>query len=374
MTHSPSITKSNHNITFQADLISPKKFKNNNPNHFHGGQLIEIAKQYEIPLDEWIDLSTGINPNGYPANGIPESVWNRLPENNDKLVETAAQYYQCHTNSLLPVSGTQFAIQVIPGLFSQSTIGLIQPGYYEHAKHWKKHNHTIVSFEHNPENDAETNLALINQINKKIHELDVLLIINPNNPTGLIFSKQQLLQWQEILLKQNSYLIVDEAFMDSNTCNSLISSISRPNLIILRSTGKFFGLAGIRLGFVFSNQSILNKISELQGPWPISGPSRWLAQKALADAQWQKETLVEIQKNSRRLQSLLSIHHLKPNGGTDLYQWIKTSYATKIYHHLNKHGILTRLFSDPSSLRVGLPKNEIEWQKLELALHSCKLQ
>ncbi len=331
----------------------------------HGGQLNLIAKKYNIPVSNWLDLSTGINPNCYPISTIPVSVWNRLPENNDKLIQHASNYYQC--SSLIAVAGTQVAIQILPSLFSKSTVGLIQPGYYEHAKHWLEHNHTLIKFEH----DATDSAKLIDEINNKINTLDILLIINPNNPSGICFSKQQLIQWHDILTKRNAYLIIDEAFMDSEQSNSLLDTELRPNLIILRSLGKFFGLAGIRVGFVFSNKLILDKITKSQGPWPISGPSRWLACKALADNVWQDQTRTELQKKCNRLKSLLSRHNLTPCGGTNLFQWIQTPNAESIFQNMNQQAILIRLFKNPSSLRFGLPKNEAQWKKLDKALYLC---
>ncbi len=338
--------------------------KLNNSNS-HGGQLNFIAKKYNIPVSNWLDLSTGINPNCYPVSSIPVSVWNRLPENNDELIQKAASYYQC--KSLVAIAGTQVAIQLLPSLFSKSTVGLIQPGYYEHAKHWGEHNHTLIKFQH----DTTDHVKLIDKINNKIHTLNVLVIINPNNPSGICFSKQQLTQWHNILIKRNAYLIIDEAFMDSEQSNSLLDTELLPNLIILRSLGKFFGLAGIRVGFVFSNKLILDKILKLQGPWPISGPSRWLACKALADNVWQDQTRKELRIKSNRLKSLLSRHNLAPCGGTNLFQWVKTQNAEIIFHNMNQQAILIRLFKNPSSLRFGLPKNEAQWEKLDKALYLC---
>lgn len=356
-------------ITSIGKKNGPEIFSRNTDNHIHGGQLIKVAKKYNIPLSEWVDLSTGINPNGYPIPAIPQSVWNRLPEKGDELHKTAAQYYQC--DSLIAVAGSQVAIQLIPTLFSKCSIGLIQPGYYEHAKHWQQHNHNIIRFQHNPTKNNNEELALITQINNKIHSLDALVIINPNNPSGICFSKQQLLSWHEILMRKNAYLIIDEAFMDTDNTNSMLSNNILPNLIILRSIGKFFGLAGIRLGFVFSNKTILNKISDIQGPWPISGPSRWIACKALTDNNWQNQTRSLLLENVMRLKFLLSAHQLTPYGGTNLFQWVKTPKAKMIYHCLNQQGILTRLFSEPDSLRFGLPKTEIQWKKLDHALQDC---
>ena len=319
----------------------------------HGGHLREAAKQYNIPLENWIDLSTGINPNGWPVPDIPATCWQRLPEDNDGLLNAAQLFYQ--NTSLLPVAGSQAAIQTLPRLRTTSRVGVLNPAYAEHAANWQKAGHTVIEID---SSDIEANLL----------QLDVLILINPNNPTGQSFTREQLLHWHNILQKRKGWLIIDEAFIDCSLENSLSAYPVQEGLIILRSIGKFFGLAGIRCGFVISPPELLNKLNEDLGPWTISHPTRYVATTALQDRLWQQQNRDSLPLQAQRLHHLLSAYGLQPDGGSDLFQWIKTEQASTIHHFLATRGILTRLFTHPSSLRLGLPKSEEQWVSLEEAL------
>lgn len=316
----------------------------------HGGHLIDAAQKYNIPLDSWIDLSTGINPNGWPIPEIPADCWQRLPESSDGLVPAARHYYQCH--SILPVAGSQAAIQALPQLRNKSTVGVLTPAYAEHGYSWKKAGHKVIEL-------------TVDTIETHIPQLDVLILINPNNPSGQRFSKEQLLRWHNLLTQHNGWLIIDEAFIDTTPEYSLSSHPVSNGLIVLRSIGKFFGLAGIRCGFVIAAETLLHSLNQKLGPWTISHPSRYIATAALLDTYWQQQTQNELIQQARQLNLLLSKHGLKPESQTDLFHWVKTPYAKQIHQYLAQHGILIRLFSQPLSLRFGLPKNEQQVLYLE---------
>lgn len=321
----------------------------------HGGHLIDAAEKYHIPRDQWIDLSTGINPNGWRIPAIPAECWQRLPESTDELLDAARQYYQCQ--SVLPVAGSQAAIQTLPLLRKKSKVGVLHPAYAEHAHSWKKAGHDVIELS-------------VDTIEPQLPLLDILILINPNNPTGQCFNKQQLLNWHTQLTRHGGCLIIDEAFIDSTPEHSLSSHPVTDGLIILRSIGKFFGLAGIRCGFVIAPETLLTELNEHLGPWTISHPSRYIAARALLDDQWQIKTRPELNIQSTRLALLLSKQGLKPTGGSDLFQWVITPAAQTIYQQLATQGILSRFFNEPASLRFGLPKDERQWERIEYALNN----
>ncbi|MCK5897965.1 MAG: threonine-phosphate decarboxylase [Methylococcales bacterium] len=319
----------------------------------HGGQLRHAAEHYQIPLKNWIDLSTGINPNGYPVSDIPADCWQRLPEDNDDLLIAAQQYYQA--DSLLAIAGTQAAIQSLPQYFPCSKVGILSPSYYEHKACWQRAGHEIIPLSPHT-------------IEEHLRQLKVLIIVNPNNPTGHVFSKQQLLDWHKILQAQNGVLIVDEAFIDTDPKQSLTTYSPRKGLIILRSIGKFFGLAGVRCGFVVAESNFLKQLESTLGIWSISHPSRYITTQALKNFTWQQQTRAALKQQSRSLQQLLKKQGLMVTGRHVLFQWIKTHRAAEIHHKLAQQGIFTRLFDEPQSLRFGLPKNSDQSLQLALAL------
>ena len=319
----------------------------------HGGRLREACLQYGISREYWLDLSSGINPEPWPLPELPTSLWARLPEEKDGLEEAARLYY--FSEHLLPVAGSQAAIRALPWLRDPSRVGVLDPGYAEHALAWRRGGHRVIPVE------AE-------RIASKLPELDVLVLIHPNNPTGVVFERETLLGWLDQLAARGGWLIVDEAFMDPTPENSLCPESPRRGLIVLRSFGKFFGLAGARLGFVCATPGLLVRLRSHLGPWTVNAPARWIARQALQDRVWQAATRERFELKAQRLARLLTVHGLRPDGGCALFQWLRTPRAAFVHEQLARRGILTRIFDQPSGLRFGLPGGEAEWNRLEQAL------
>ncbi|MCG4455219.1 threonine-phosphate decarboxylase CobD [Pseudomonas sp. MMS21-TM103] len=319
----------------------------------HGGRLRAAALNFAIPLRDWLDLSTGIAPYGWVLPGIPASAWTRLPELDDGLESAARDYYG--VARLLPVAGSQAAIQALPRLRRNARVGIVSPAYAEHAAAWRREGHRLLELSEGG-------------VNRALERLDVLLLVNPNNPTGRCFTPAQLLAWHARLAERGGWLVVDEAFIDCTPEHSLAAHSELPGLIVLRSFGKFFGLAGIRLGFVLAQPALLDQLAELLGPWAVSGPSRAVATALLQDQAGQQAQRERLRADGLRLAALLSACGFAATGGCALFQWLATQRASLLHEFLACNGILTRLFDSPSSLRFGLPPDEPGWLRLEQAL------
>jgi len=207
-----------------------------------------------------------------------------------------------------------------------------------------------------------------------IGTLDVLVLINPNNPTGESIDAHAIKQWQLKLAGHNGYLIIDEAFMDSTPEKSILNYYTNDNLIVLRSVGKFFGLAGVRCGFVIAPEKILSLLKYHQGPWSVSGPARWLVKQALVDKTWIEDNKKHLQKASIKLENLLKKYLLSDYpqrfiAGTVLFKTLFLENAPLMYEQLAKNGVLVRLLDNKKGLRFGLPANEQQWQRLEMVLN-----
>jgi cobalamin biosynthetic protein CobC len=324
----------------------------------HGGRIAEAAVRYGIAASEWLDLSTGISPRGYPVPVIPASAWQRLPEDSDCLAAVAREYYGA--GSLLPVAGSQAAIHALPRLRPRSRVSVADLSYNEYAHAWGRSGHDVAS-------------VAPDRFEQSIERSDVIIICNPNNPTAQTFDKRQLLTWHAALARRGGWLIVDEAYGDSIPANSLAAESERAGLVVLRSLGKFFGLAGARVGFVLAAEPLLGQLREELGPWCISGPARAIAQAALEDAAWQRDTRARLAADSNRLNALLGEFGMAAKG-TSLFQWWPHESAGRVHDELARHGILVRLFRGPAitSLRFGLPGNDDEWSRLENALSRCR--
>ncbi len=317
----------------------------------HGGRLRAAAERYRIPLAEWVDLSTGINPRAYPVPALSPEVWQRLPEPDDGLEAAAAAYYG--SAGLLPVAGSQAAIQALPACFAPGRVVTLAPTYAEHPHAWREH---------------EVRALPACAIDAAVDAADTLLLVQPNNPDAQRFPRGQLLAWRERLAARGGRLIVDEAFLDAEPGDSLVPLTGEPGLVVLRSVGKFFGLAGARVGFVFAEPALLARLADRLGPWAVSGPARAVTAAALADHSWQADARLRLAADSARLGALLDRHGLGGGGGTALFQWRPTSDAAAVHARLAEQAILTRLFETPAGLRFGLPGRETEWARLEAAL------
>lgn len=338
----------------------------------HGGRLRLAAAQWGIPLADWVDLSTGINPQGWPVPPLPADCWRRLPEDHDGLEQAAAAYYG--NANLLPVAGSQAAIQCLPTLLPRAAVAMLAPLYAEHAHAWERAGHK-------PRRLANATLT-----RALAAATPNILLCNPNNPTARRHSRDELLAAAAQLKKRGGLLIVDEAFADADHGSAAEQSVTAcagtdeaPNLIVLRSLGKFFGLAGIRVGFVFARRELLARLAEQLGPWAVSGPSRAAAQAALADRDWQVAMRARLAADSERLRALLApLAGDNPPGVNPLFCWLPDastpSRAQALHDFLAARGILVRLFADIPGLRFGLPGNESEWQRLAAALDDWRTQ
>ncbi|QXZ12589.1 threonine-phosphate decarboxylase CobD [Pseudomonas sp. AO-1] len=321
----------------------------------HGGRLRKAALDYGIAEADWLDLSSGLAPWPFAVPQIPLRAWARLPETDDGLEQAACDYYGA--SQVLPVAGSQMAIQLLPRLRRAGKVGVLSPCYAEHAEAWRRSGYIVRE-------------VLEQEVEFFLDSLDVLVVVNPNNPTGLSLTPARLLDWHARLAQRGGWLVVDEAFMDNTPQLSLASHTHQVGLIVLRSFGKFFGLAGVRLGFVLAERKLLRLLAEQVGPWAVSGPTRVLGQACLQDTEAHTRQRIRSDEASERLVLLLERYGFKPQGGCALFQWLITEHAPALHEFMARRGILLRIFTHNSSLRFGLPANAAEEARLEQALQA----
>ncbi|MBL0710504.1 MAG: threonine-phosphate decarboxylase [Colwellia sp.] len=340
----------------------------------HGGQLQQVAKQFNIAPKNWLDLSTGIAPFSYPIPEIPEELYQVLPQLNNDLVSAAQHYYEA--NSLLVTNGSQAIIKLLPTLWREqnqhsTTVYLPEQGYKEHALAWQSAGFTPCWYQ-----DELPELA-------KLEDNAVLVIINPNNPTGQLMSRSILIRYQEKIAKCGGLLVVDEAFIDVITPSQSMTNAIKAykNTLVLRSFGKFFGLAGIRIGFLMGEETWLKKFSECLGPWQVNGPAQYIAQKALQDKDWQARQKIVLKTLSAALRAILAenipYEFITTISGTHLFQtvYFKEKFNAESYYiALCQQGVYVRLTDDKQALRFGIAKIE-QLERLAKSLaHQAKRQ
>jgi len=308
----------------------------------HGGGLDAAIKRYGGTRNDWLDLSTGINPNPYPVPDIPLHYWHNLPDEAPQidLLTAARKFWNVPDGAdIVPASGVSAIIAMLPNLVTRSHISILNPTYNEFAAAFDGRNK-------------------VTQDNAPVQ-----IRVHPNNPDGRIFTKV------EIENQHDQLTVIDESFCDVCPDNSLIDLAQHPNHIILKGTGKFWGLAGLRLGFAIAHPETAQKISQHLGPWNISGPAQFIGRKVLEDNDWAQKTRLELSDMTKHLRTVLHENGLTLLGGTDLFQLAETKTAKNLHIHLCKHSILTRAFPYSETwIRMGLPANAKELSHLNVAL------
>ena len=323
----------------------------------HGGNLHEAAERYGIPYAQWLDLSTGINPHGYPVPPVPADAWRRLPDDGDGFAACAARYYGAPDAAhVLPVAGSQAAIRALPVLLPRARVGIAPLTYSEYAPAFERAGHEVVPLDVSWDTLPEA--------------LTHVVVANPNNPTAEYLSASKLLHWHAQLTARGGTLLIDEAFADTMPSASLAANTLHDGLIVLRSPGKFFGLAGVRSGFVLGAPSLLDALRLTLGAWTVSGPARHAVKAAFEDVAWQQQMRTLLEAESARLVSLLQAHGFATHS-TPLFAWTDDARAAALHEALAQRGVWTRLFTATGSVRFGLPASDTEWTRFEESLREA---
>jgi cobalamin biosynthesis protein CobC len=316
----------------------------------HGGNLDVALQRFGGDARDWIDLSTGINRKPYPVGELPQAAWSALPSASslNALHQAAQQAYGTRA-PILATNGAQAAIQWLPHLASRRRAWILGPTYNEYATAFSAAGWDV----------RETS---------DLHDLagaDIAVLANPNNPDGKRYAPKQLLD----LLPEVGRLVVDESFADAVPELSIASEAGRPGLLVLRSFGKFFGLAGLRLGFVIGSETDIAALTTMAGPWPVSGAAIAIGARALSNREWARATSVRLLGDCQRLDTEVSRHGWALVGGTPLFRLYETGDAVRAQEALARSRIWSRIFPyNRGWLRLGLPGDEAEWARLTAAL------
>ncbi len=325
-------------------------------NREHGGGLDAAIAEYGGLAKDWIDLSTGINPTPYPLPDIPETAWHRLPDADGfaRLYSVARGFWHVPDDAgMIASAGVSAIIASLPrvaeSLDCPRQIRIDTPTYNEYATAFSTAGWQI-------ESDAPAS---------------VRIIVHPNNPDGGLTS----LSVDDIKsnIKNGGLVVIDESFCDLTPNKSLIDLTRYDNVIVLKGLGKFWGLAGLRLGFAIGQPALMKRLDSLLGPWAISGPAQIIGAGVLQDTTWADKTRARLHKNAGRLDDIATANGLTRIGGTDLFRLYSCESAPALKHQLAKHAIWSRVFSyNKNWIRLGLPADiPANWHRLETALETA---
>ena len=322
----------------------------------HGGSLDHMREAFPGAPEPWIDLSTGINPWPYPVPHFPSDTLQHLP--------TEAAYNHCRTamanalgarpDTLALAPGSELLIRLLPRIIAPNCVVVLQPSYGDHAQVWRAAGCEVIET-HDPLSRAKT--------------ADAVVLCNPNNPDGRLFDPSELNALRQELAHRGSWLIVDEAYADLAPEFSLAQYGGEPGLIVLRSFGKFFGLAGLRLGAILAPDNILKEMRDLLGVWPVSGLALEVGAQAYSDHAWQADTRKKLEEARKRLDGILRDGGFRNIQGTDLFRFVACEDAHGVWRQLAEAGIYVRRFPwSKEHLRFGLPADETAEARLRAAL------
>jgi cobalamin biosynthetic protein CobC len=326
------------------------------PALLHGGNLDAARRLFPGAPEPFIDLSTGINPHSYPVPQLPAELFTRLPEpvETARLTAVAAKAYGAPSPGCVTAGpGTQILLVPVAALVPPGKAAVLGPTYGEFSRAAALAGHDV----------------------SEVHDLselraaDLAVVVSPNNPDGRVFGRRELLDMLDAR-QYRGLVVVDEAFMDAGSEGaSLCDAVERGGLAVLRSFGKFFGLAGVRLGFAVTAPATAERLAATLGPWAVSGPAIAIGQAALADAAWIGTMRKRLEDDARRLDVVLNAAGMKIVGGTSLFRLARTAEADRLFGHLGRAGIGVRRFPEhPDWLRFGLPGSDAAWNRLRAAL------
>ncbi|MGI2034734.1 threonine-phosphate decarboxylase CobD [Rhizobium panacihumi] len=329
----------------------------------HGGNLAGASARFPNAPKPWIDLSTGINPHAYPHSDIASTAFSRLPEPSalqELKAGAAAVYGAPSAQNVAAAPGTQILLPLlVEAAFGGSMppgakAAILSPTYAEHARMAR-----LAGFDLTETRNFENLFAA-----------DLALVVNPNNPDGRLIERHDLLRLAAHMAAKGGLVVVDEAFMDVMPAGHSVAGDIGPGLAVLRSFGKFYGLAGLRLGFALASLEDARRIEARLGPWAISGPALTVATRALADSNWQNTMRQTLQAEAARLNDMLTEAGLDVVGGTTLFRLVRHHQAAILFEQLGEAGILVRPFTErPHDMRFGLPCGE-GWERLQKLLVS----
>jgi cobalamin biosynthetic protein CobC len=316
----------------------------------HGGDLGTIRRRFPTAPQPWIDLSTGINPLAYPVAHLPTEIWSRLPTREAEqasLGAAARRYGISDPATIVAAPGTQALIQLLPRLMPTSRVVIVGPTYAEHELCWRRAGHDV---------------AVVPDI-VEASGADIVVVVNPDNPTGRLVAPRALRAVEAALL------IVDEAFIDFLPPEASLAGDLPANTVVLRSFGKTYGLAGIRLGFAVAPPRFARRLRDELGPWAVSGPALEIGRLALDDTAWLQTAAQRLAADRAKLDALLIAAGFTLLGGTPLFRLAERPDAGRFVDALGQQGLHVRSFAEqPTRVRLGLPASDEEFHRLAAAL------
>lgn len=319
------------------------------PLRHHGGNL--AAARARFGEGPWLDLSTGINPVAWPVPAELTADLGPLPDPAAlaQLEAAAAAHFGVSPALVCALPGSEMGLRLLGPLLGGLACHRV-PGYRTHGAAFAD------SLPLSPAAPVPGDAAL--------------LLANPNNPCGTLLDRAALAALLAERTAAGGWLIVDEAFVDAHPEASIAPLVGDGRrLIVFRSFGKFFGLAGLRLGFVIAPPALVTRYRALLGDWPIDATALAIGTRAYRDCAWIEATRATLARRAAAFDALLRRHGLAPEGSSPLFRLVAHPDASDIFERMARAHILARPFDyAPRWLRFGVPADPQVLDRLDRAL------
>lgn len=315
----------------------------------HGGGLDAAIARFGGTRTDWLDLSTGINPVPYPVGDVSPAAWTALPDSGAtaRLEAAARRFWNIPDKAaVIATAGASAVIARLPATLSGGQVYIPGPTYNEHAAAFAAHGWQVLQ--------------------SATEDAAAQVFVHPNNPDGRLAPTDTL--------AAHPFTLLDESFCDVTPAQSLIARTATPGTVVLKSFGKFWGLAGLRLGFAighpdtFAPEHGKPALADLLGPWSVAGPALEIGARALSDDDWAGQTRTRLDADATRLDALMRSKGAEIVGGTTLFRLYAVPDAADWQARLAQGHVWSRIFPYSQRwLRLGLPAPD-RWGQLEAAL------
>ena len=278
----------------------------------HGGNIYEAARKLRKDPSEITDFSASINPLA-PPPGLEQNLLQKLPLtrsypdiNTTELVSLLAETHNCSTHQLMVANGSTEIIYLLPHALGIRSAVIISPSFSEYENAFTLAKSSIVLAQAPESNNFQPDREFISKYLEQMR-VDAVILGHPNSPAGSLLDKETL-DWILFACKSmGALVVVDEVFIDFSENYSFKNKInSHKNLVIIRSMTKFYGLAGLRLGYALAPPFIISGLKKYQPPWTVNTLAQFAGIYCLKQDDFKEKTLKFMENERQRLAEKIS--------------------------------------------------------------------
>lgn len=349
----------------------------------HGGNLRAAQAKFGLSAEEFLDFSANINPLG-PSAGVLQTLKDNLHRIKDypdpdckDLRQAYSSHWQVPVEYLLAGNGAVELIYVLMQALKPQRVLLLAPTFSEYATAAQAAGTQIVHYMLERDRDWRPD---VDQLLAQMSGVDMVILCNPNNPTGQLLSKSELLRLVGGALDSKVTVVLDEAFVDflpDQLSVSMMSEITNfANLVILRSLTKFLAIPGLRLGLLVGHPELIGQLHGYKDPWSVNVLAQLAGIQGLKDHNYITQSINMIQQEKsylyQAISSIKQLHPFPPTVNYMLMELTNTSWTSVgLVAELGQRGILVRDCANYKNLTDKYIRVAIKDHEANVKLVNC---